>query len=87
MEEFELRKVSNRTLSRKLLDPLRTYSMRAIFAVFCAVFLCGLLCMDDKVSKTIWVVMFGVELGCCADTASHLHHCQKIGSFLYVCCW
>lgn len=24
--------------------------------------------MDDTVSKTIWVVMFGVELGYCADT-------------------
>lgn len=42
--------------------------------------------MDNKVSKTLWVEMFDVELGCYADTLLLTTiFGQKIGSFLYVC--
>lgn len=36
--------------------------------MFCTAFLCELLPTDHKVSKTTWVVMFGVGLGYCPHT-------------------
>lgn len=42
--------------------------MRAVFIAFCTVFPCELLRTGHEVSKTTWVVMFGVELGYCDDT-------------------